>query len=405
MRAFCIAVLCLAALFVACDDPASSNGSDNDNQTPQEHVEIAGTWWTDAMDIETGGAGTDGIVMTFDDTSWHCMYLPDSLEATGTIESYDNTANYTIIRVTSDEAYPDGVPCYEKLSWSWSGDDISITGYDIASTAAAAEACETVIWGPSVALTNDTSSVSSHIDIAGTWGCDAIDYETGQAGTDALAMTFTDTNWECAYLADGLEAYGTIESYDNDANCAILYITKDDLASGGIPCYERLCWSTEGDGISLTGYDPASTAQQAAASQSVFWGPTPVFTEGIPPVTEHVEITGTWANHAIDIETGGAGTEGIVMTFGDDSWQCIYLPDSLEAIGTVEIYDNSADYAVVRVTSDEAYPDGVPCYEKLSWSWSGDDISITGYDIASTAAAAESSTTVIWGPTPPFQKQ
>jgi hypothetical protein len=140
-----LGLLCAAGVGLGC-----SSNSQTQSSNSQTQIAIAGTWALSNVSIKTGKApGTDGIVATFDGARYEMTYLPSGAVDTGTIEEFNNDAQFLVMRVTRDDLFPDTVGIYDKCSWQLPSADRMIQSYYKAyATFAEAKASNTVTWGP-----------------------------------------------------------------------------------------------------------------------------------------------------------------------------------------------------------------------------------------------------------------
>jgi hypothetical protein len=121
-----------------------------------------------------------------------------------------------------------------------------------------------------------SSNNQTQIAIAGTWALSNVNINTGKApGTDSIVGTFDGARYETTYLPSGAVATGTIEEFDNDAQVAVLHITRDDRYPESVGIYDKCSWQLpSADRMILSGYPGKTTLAEAKASDTVNWGPS-----------------------------------------------------------------------------------------------------------------------------------
>jgi hypothetical protein len=121
-----------------------------------------------------------------------------------------------------------------------------------------------------------SSNSQTQIAIAGTWALSNVNINTGKApGTDSIVGTFDGARYETTYLPSGAVATGTIEEFDNDAQVAVLHITRDDRYPESVGIYDKCSWQLpSADRMILSGYKAYATFAEAKASNTVVWGPS-----------------------------------------------------------------------------------------------------------------------------------
>lgn len=123
-----------------------------------------------------------------------------------------------------------------------------------------------------------------------------------------------------------------------------------------------------------------------------------------PVAVNNLEIAGTWLLSNINLGDGHtAGTDGFEWTINDSVYTLIYTGPSVYgnySYGTVESYNTEDNYFIVKQTDDNLDPSANGRYFKQEYTFTpGGNLVFSTYEGKSTAAEAESSTTVIWGPT------
>jgi len=113
----------------------------DENETPPD-IEIAGSW-----------AGTDDyggpFVITQSNTSFTNEYETGTVK--GTVESFDNDANFMVVKITENPLQPGSEGKYIKSEWlTEPTTTTSIQSYSGADSSELAKAETTLQWGPYV---------------------------------------------------------------------------------------------------------------------------------------------------------------------------------------------------------------------------------------------------------------